>query len=220
MVFDIDGTLVDSKAMILAAQERTFALHGIPMPDERRALSIVGLSLPLAFRVLAGEDAPIEALCEDYKRVFRDLRLAGDHDEPLFPGAADIIAALAARDDVRLGIATGKTRPGVTHLVEKHGWDGVFVTTQTADDAPSKPHPGMLLRAMAETGARPEDTFMIGDTTFDMEMAVKAGCRPVGVAWGNHDAADLTAAGAERVLAAMEHLAEHIDALAERGPLA
>ncbi len=214
IVFDIDGTLVDSKAMILAAQRETFRLHGIPAPDERRSLSIVGLSLPQAFRVLVGEDAPIDALCADYKRVFRDLRIGAVHDEPLFPGAAETVAALAARDDVRLGIATGKTRNGVTHLVEKHGWDGLFVTMQTADDAPSKPHPGMLLRAMDEAGIGPGQTYMVGDTTFDMEMAVRAGCRPVGVAWGNHDPADLAAAGAERVLIAMEHLSDHIDALA------
>ena len=116
--------------------------------------------------------------------------------EPLFPGVAETIGRLAADPGIRLGIATGKSRRGVAHLVGRFAWDRVFATIQTADDAPSKPDPGMLLRAMAETGVAPDRTVMLGDTTFDMAMARAAGVRPIGVSWGYHPVPALTEAGA------------------------
>ena len=107
---------------------------------------------------------------------------------------------------VELGIATGKSRRGVARLLEREGWHGTFLTIQTADDHPSKPHPSMIQTAMAETGARPENTVMIGDTVFDMEMAVAARTHAIGVDWGYHEPEELTAAGAR-------HVATDFDAL-------
>jgi phosphoglycolate phosphatase len=95
-----------------------------------------------------------------------------------------------------LGVATGKGLTGVTRILGNHGIAGHFVTLQTPDHNPSKPHPGMLLRAMAETGAAPSSTVMVGDTTYDMELARSAGCHAIGVSWGYHDSQDLLAAGA------------------------
>ena len=200
IVFDVDGTLVDSQHLIVAAQGTAFAENGLPAPSRAESLSVVGLSLPQAFRRLVGDDGPIEALSESYKRAFNALRLDPNYEEPLFPGMGDLIARLHARADVRLGIATGKSRRGVDHLVAANGWDGWFSTTQTADDAPSKPDPAMLIQAMGEAGVGPGGTVMIGDTTYDMAMAVAAGAAAIGVAWGYHPAGALFGAGAVTVV--------------------
>ena len=139
---------------------------------------------------------PIESLVEAYKDAFARLRADPAWQEPFFAGAPELIGELAARPDIVLGIATGKSRRGVAHLVARHGWDRVFATIQTADDAPSKPDPTMLRQAMAEADAAPEDTIMVGDSTFDMLMARAAGVRALGVSWGYHPVAALEEAGA------------------------
>jgi phosphoglycolate phosphatase len=103
----------------------------------------------------------------------------------------------------------------VAHLVERHGWHRVFATIQTADDAPSKPDPGMILRAMAETGISPEATIMVGDTSFDMAMARGAGVRAIGVSWGYHPVSALEEAGAERIIHRFGALTDLLPAAAE-----
>ena len=208
IVFDVDGTLIDSQHLIVAAQGLAFAEHGLAAPSRAESLSVVGLSLPQAFRRLVGEEGPIDGLSESYRRAFNTLRLDPYYEEPLFPGMEALVRRLHARDDVRLGIATGKARRGVDRLIETHGWQGWFATTQSADDAPSKPDPAMLLQAMAETGATPATTVMIGDTTYDMAMAVSAGAAAIGVAWGYHPAGALFGAGAATVVDSAEALGE------------
>jgi phosphoglycolate phosphatase len=200
IVFDVDGTLVDSQHLIVAAQREAFAAHGLEPPTRERSLSVVGLSLAEAFTALVGTHGPVEGLVEAYKNAFARLRADPAWQEPFFPGAPELIGELAARPDIVLGIATGKSRRGVAHLVARHGWDRVFVTIQTADDAPSKPDPTMLRQAMAQAGAAPEDTIMVGDSTFDMLMARAAGVRAVGVSWGYHPVAALEEAGAEAIV--------------------
>ena len=200
VVFDVDGTLVDSQHLIVEAQREAFAAHGLRPPSRARSLSVVGLSLPEAFTALVGAHGPVEGLAAAYRDAFGRLRADPAWHEPLFPGAAELVADLAGQDGVALGIATGKSRRGVAHLVARHRWDRIFATIQTADDAPSKPDPAMLRQAMAEAGAAPGDTVMIGDSTFDMLMARAAGVRPVGVSWGYHPVAALTEAGAESVV--------------------
>ena len=199
VVFDVDGTLVDSQDLVVAAQRETFLAHGLEPPGRERALSIVGLSLPQAFRVLADE-AIADSLAEGYRRAFGRLRADPGWREPLFPGAAELLAELARRPDVALGIATGKSRRGVAHLLEREGWQGVFATIKTADDAPSKPHPAMLEQALAKTGVAPGCAAMVGDSTFDMVMARAAGLRPIAVSWGYHRPDALREAGAETIV--------------------
>jgi phosphoglycolate phosphatase len=210
IIFDVDGTLVDSQNLLVAAQRATFLAHGLEPPSRERSLSIVGLSLVKAFEVLAGPDGPAESLAEGYRRAFQRLRAEGAYEEPLFPGAADLLRELATRGDVVLGIATGKSRRGVEHLVERHGWEHVFATIQTADDAPSKPDPGMIVQAMAETGAEPRDTSMIGDSTFDMVMARAAGAHAIGVSWGYHRREALAETGAELIVDSYAELRAHL----------
>lgn len=201
VIFDCDGTIVDSQNAICAAMDHAFQKLSLPAPERAAVLRIVGLSLPEAFAVLAGEHpaSAQRALAEHYKSAFPEARLAAADHDPLFPGAAETIAELAARPDVVLGMATGKSRRGVARLIEQQGWHDRFQTVQTADDNPSKPHPQMIERAIAEAGADPQMTLMIGDTTFDIEMALAARVGALGVGWGYHRAQDLADAGAHAV---------------------
>ncbi|VFU08906.1 HAD-IA family hydrolase [Methylocella tundrae] len=210
VIFDIDGTLVDSQDYIIEAQRRAFSAHKIAPPSRAASLSIVGLSLSEAFTVLAGAEAPVESLSEAYREAWTEIRADPSYDEPLFPGAQEIIATLAGMDDVALGIATGKARRGVAHLLERAGWRDWFDTVQTADDHPSKPAPDMILAAMTETGLEPSATYMIGDASFDMKMAAAAGVHPIGVGWGYHSRAELEDAGAERIVADFAELLHFI----------
>lgn len=210
VVFDIDGTLVDSQNMIVEAQRRTFLAHGLPVPDRARALSIVGLSLPEAFTALVGHGAPVADLVATYKSVFRELRHDPAFAEPLYPGVDAVLDALATAPDITLAIATGKSRRGVDHMLERHGFGGRFSSIQTADDAPSKPHPAMLLQAMQVTGTAPGDAVMVGDSTFDMQMSRAAGVTALGVAWGYHAPAILREAGAVAILPQMAALLDFL----------
>jgi phosphoglycolate phosphatase len=206
LLLDVDGTLVDSQAMILAAQAEAFAAFHLPMPERAVALSIVGLSLHEAFTVLVGKDAPVEGLAKAYAEAFFRLRLAGQVPEPLFPGVAEMIRRMRRRDDLLLGIATGKSQRGVRAMIAKHGWEDVFFTIQTADDAPSKPHPAMILQACAATGISSAQTLMVGDSSYDMQMARAAGARAIGVSWGFQPVDALRAAGAEHIIDSFEAL--------------
>ena len=200
-LFDCDGTLVDSQANICVAMEQAFALHGLAAPARPAIRRIVGLSLVEAMRGLLpdADDAQHVALAEDYKTVFRRLRATGElDDEPLFDGIIDALAALDAGGWL-LGVATGKSDRGLAHVLDIHGITARFVTLQTADRHPSKPHPSMIETAMAEAGAAPHTTVMIGDTSYDMMMGRAAGARALGVAWGYHPPAELRAAGAHAV---------------------
>ena len=213
VVFDVDGTLIDSQNHILAAMEHAFAAIGVTLPGREAVLSIVGLSLPVAVERLVphlseGARAGIVAA---YKESFGQLRARTV--SPLFPGAAEALRALRSRPEVVLGVATGKSRRGLSHVLDLHGLGGHFVTTQVADDHPSKPHPSMLRAALAETGTEAARGVMIGDTTFDIEMGRAAGMATVGVAWCYHPAAGLAAAGADRVIARFSDLLPVLDDL-------
>jgi len=202
-VFDCDGTLADGQANICTAMALAFADAGLPAPDPRLVRRIVGLSLPQAVARLVPDSTPDlhEAVAEGYKQHFRAMRVDGRlREEPLFPGIADTLVTLLDRG-WRLGVATGKSDRGLGLLLAQHRIDRHFVTLQTADRHPSKPHPAMLYAAMAEVGAVAETTVMIGDTGFDMAMARTAGTRAIGVEWGYHPPDELTAAGADRLCA-------------------
>ena len=199
-IFDCDGTLVDSQHNICLAMERCFGEAGLEPPARERTRTVVGLSLVEAMRAMlpeAGPDAHAE-LAEGYKRAFQAMRAEGLADEPLYEGVAELIDRLDG-DGWLLGIATGKSDRGVALCLEHHGLADRFVTIQTADRHPSKPHPSMIEQALADAGAAPETCLMIGDTSYDMAMARAAGVTAVGVAWGYHAPDDLRRAGAHHV---------------------
>lgn len=197
VVFDVDGTLVDSQGDIVASMGAAFDHVGLPVPPRAEVLGIVGLSLPMAMARLApGADAATcDAMVGAYKTAYQALRIRGGAaSSPLYPGIREVVEGLAREEETLLAIATGKSRRGLLALLDNHGWQRTFVSLQVADDHPSKPHPSMLMTALAETGVPVEQAVMIGDTTFDMEMAGAAGMGFVGVSWGYHPASALTRA--------------------------
>jgi len=200
VLFDCDGTLVDSQHHIVAAMHQAFTDFGLPLPDPNAVRRLVGLPLETSVRQLLrpGEADP-EDVVAAYRKAALRMRQAPDHEEPLFPGLVDVLDQLSA-DGHLLGIATGKARRGLDATLHMHGLADRFVTLQTADIARGKPDPDMVLRAMRETGATAEDTLVIGDTSFDMLMARNAGVRAVGVSWGYHQPEELFATGALTVL--------------------
>lgn len=217
-LFDCDGTLVDSQASICRAMDACFAEHGLVPPDRAATRRIVGLSLPEAMRVLApeSETALHEALTDSYKRAFFEHRQQGLVEEPLFDGILDSLEQLEANGWL-LGVATGKSDRGLRHCLERHGLHARFATLQTADRHPSKPHPAMLLAAAAEAGAAPEATVMIGDTSFDMMMAVTGGAHALGVGWGYHSPDELRDAGAVQVVDGAAELVPYMHTLPRLG---
>jgi phosphoglycolate phosphatase len=204
-IFDCDGTLVDSQHNICAAMDACFAGAGLAPPTRDQTRSVVGLSLPEAMRALVPDQAPDfhDALAERYKQAFWEMRARGLDEEPLYDGIVALVDALEA-DGWLLGVATGKSDRGLALCLAHHGLTSRFVTLQTADRHPSKPHPAMIEQAMADTGAAPETTWMIGDTSYDMAMARAAGATAIGVSWGYHPREALLGAGAH-------HIASHPD---------
>ncbi|MCB1342929.1 MAG: HAD-IA family hydrolase [Pseudooceanicola sp.] len=209
VIFDVDGTLVDSQAVILAAMNAAFDSQGLASPDRAAVLGIVGLSLDQAVWRLAPDHAPeVRArLVDGYKASYHAHRAqhGAAVGSPLFPGARELVETLANTPGTLLGVATGKSRRGLDALLSDHGLIHHFATLQVADDHPSKPHPSMILAALAETGCAPENAVMIGDTTYDMEMAAAAGVAGIGVHWGYH--------APESLLPHARHMARDFDAL-------
>ena len=213
VLFDCDGTLVDSQHVIAEAMASTFDEHGLPAPALEETRRIVGLSLPSAIAELLGEAdaARCDRMAETYKRHFHALRLAPDFLEPLFDGAREAVRRLSRQEEILIGMVTGKSRRGVDAVLGHHGLREAFAIVRTADDCPSKPHPAMVLECCAETGIDPEATLVVGDTIFDMAMAEAAKAIPLGVGWGYHQPDELIDAGAHRVL---NHFDELDDAIA------
>jgi phosphoglycolate phosphatase len=213
-VFDCDGTLVDSQQTIIACMGGAFERHGLERPEPDSVRRVVGLPLDVAIaRLHPDADSDLnEQLVIGYRDAFFALRGEGGVEEPLYPGTIEILEGLAQSGWI-LGIATGKGHRGLVLTLEAHGIKDKFATLQTADRAQGKPSPDMVLRAMEETGVRCEETVMIGDTTFDMEMARAGGVHAVGVAWGYHDPDELIAAGAVTVARTFTDLPAILDDL-------
>lgn len=194
VIFDVDGTLVDSQGDIVASMTAAFGDVGLAVPSRADILSIVGLSLDVAMARLAPE-ADTARMVQTYKDAYAHLRATkGATSSPLYPGARASLDHFATRVDVLLGVATGKSKRGLDSLIETHGLEGMFVTRQVADFHPSKPHPSMIHAALSETGCDARDAVMVGDTCFDMEMAINAGVAAIGVTWGYHPRTALGAA--------------------------
>jgi len=218
-VFDCDGTLVDSQSSIIYAMQAAFAAHGLEGPAPHAVRRIVGLSLETGIGQLLPQltDLQILSVREGYREAFLALRSKGAVEEPLYPGVTQALRALSEGGWL-LGVATGKSYRGLVSTLSGHDLGDHFQSLQTADRAQGKPHPEMLHNAISETGSETASTVMIGDTTFDMEMARNAGTFALGVAWGYHAVDELYAAGAHRVVHAYDDLVRTIDTLVEERP--
>lgn len=213
VLFDCDGTILDSVGIIHDSMVRTFSEAGYAAPVQSATRSIIGLTLDLAIARLLGRavDGEVQTMTARYKQHFHKLYARPDFEQSLFPGMAELVNGLAARDDVVLGIVTGKSRRGMEMFFDKHGFREHFVTVRTADDCPSKPHPAMVLECCAETGFEPIDSVVIGDSVFDMEMAKAAGAGAIGVAWGYNDVPLLRNAGADAIAATADELTRMLE---------
>ena len=211
-VWDVDGTLVDSRALIFDCCRHTLVQAGLPEPSYDAVRQVVGLSLGHALSLLAPGLGPagIQRAEEIYKSRFREHRARPGFAEPLYDGAAETLKRLKA-EGWRQAIATGKTRRGVEAIVALHGWAPLFHSIHCADDGPGKPDPAMLLAALAAAGARPGQAVMIGDSVHDVRMARAAGVRVLGVSWGFNTAEELSAAGADEVVSDFTSLNRLLD---------
>jgi len=213
VVWDVDGTLVDSAGEIAATMAAAFAGEGLAAPAPAAVRAIIGLTLPVAFdRLHPGlEAARIARLVEGYRAHFHRRREEGGMGgAPLFPGVRAVLESLAAGGGTHLAVATGKSRQSLMPILDGHGLTAMFASIQVSDDHPSKPHPAMLRAAMAETGARPGRTVMVGDTSFDMDMARAAGAAALAVGWGYHPAGELAADALARRAAELPALIERL----------
>jgi phosphoglycolate phosphatase len=200
VVWDVDGTLVDSRAVIFECCKSALTGAGLAEPSYDAVRQVVGLSLTPALAALAPGlgAAEQDRMVETYKETFHSLHRQPGFIEPLYAGAAETLVRLKAEGWL-MAIATGKSRRGIEVISRMHGWAGVFDSTHSADDGPGKPDPAMLLEAMRALGCTPAQTIMVGDTAHDMRMARAAGVRAQGVSWGFHTAEEVRAAGADDV---------------------
>ncbi|MBX7535544.1 HAD-IA family hydrolase [Qipengyuania sp. GH1] len=213
VIFDCDGTLVDGQAAICDTMDEAFAAARLPSPDRNEVRRMVGLSLPQALRQLApgATDDQRDIALDAYKSGYRDRRFKGTLEEPLYDGMAELIDRLVDAGWL-LAVATGKSDRGLHSCLDMHGIKHHFISLQTADRHPSKPHPSMIEQALAEADVASDCAVMIGDTTFDIEMARAAGVRAIGVAWGYHEPSELLEAGAQGVAGTMQELEDMINA--------
>ena len=197
VIFDVDGTLVDSQADIVAAMNATFVAEGITPPPPEATIAIVGLSLEVAIARLQPDlgNAALARMVRGYKDAYISLRNAATVIEtsPLYPQARETLQTLQGQPDTILAVATGKSRRGLDKLLQGHGLSKLFISQQVSDHHPSKPHPAMIHAALSETGVGARRAVMVGDTTFDMDMARAAGVKTIGVTWGYHAADTLNA---------------------------
>lgn len=220
-VWDVDGTLVDSRASILRALQEAAAAVGVTPPAYEEARQIVGLSLLEAVRTLHPELAleHAEAYAHQYKESFIRFHSQDDFHEPLYDGADETLRRLKAEGWL-LGMATGKSRRGIERNEVYFGWQGVFDASFCADDGPSKPHPHMLERNLAVLGVDRGEALMIGDTGHDIGMGRAAGVYTIGVTWGFHTPDELREAGADEIVSSFAELNARLDAFGLRAEAA
>ncbi|MEJ2566357.1 MAG: HAD-IA family hydrolase [Gammaproteobacteria bacterium] len=185
IVFDWDGTLMDSEAKIVASMRAAGEDLGLASLDDRTLRNVIGLGLKEAIEALypRADSETHRAFADRYRHHF----LSGEgEDSTLFEGALELLRGLQERG-LLLGVATGKSRRGLNRVLAEHECGGFFHATRCADETFSKPHPQMLLEIMDELGAAPQETVMIGDTEYDLQMAKNAGAHAVGVSYGVHE---------------------------------
>jgi phosphoglycolate phosphatase len=216
VVWDVDGTLVDSRQTILESMQGAFAAAGLPPLTYEAMRQVVGLGLVEGVEALLPDAGPevVERVADGYRAAFGAKVRRPGYVEPLYDGAAETLDRLRAAG-WRIAMATGKSRRGVETIVRMHGWADLFDSTHCADDGPGKPHPAMVLEAMKALGVGPERTIVVGDTAHDMRMAKAAGAYAQGVDWGFHTAEEVAEGGADHIARDFAELNRQLDAFAE-----
>ena len=206
-IFDCDGTLVDGQANHCLAMNAAFEAAGLAPVAGNITRRVIGLSLLESMRILVpnADDVTHRQMVESYKSAFLEMRENGEIEEPLYDGMAALLGDLNDSGWL-LGVATGKSDRGLERCLGFHGIRDLFVTLQTADRHPSKPHPSMIHQALVDSKAAALDAVMIGDTVYDIHMGVAAGCKTIGVGWGYHPLDELREAGADYLVETMDEL--------------
>jgi phosphoglycolate phosphatase len=210
VVFDCDGTLVDSQQAIVRSTETALSAFDLPTPERRAILYAVGLPVDVAMRRHAPDvdDATLGKIIELFRDTYRDLSLQDDRGQIMFDGMHDLICTLGQQDETLLAVVTMKSRRGLGRVVDAYNIRDYFQSLKSADDGPGKPAPDLLIDAMAECGVTPAQTVMVGDTSFDMLMAKAANVRAIGVGWGYQDIDELEEAGADDIVVTPDALAQ------------
>ena len=208
VIFDWDGTIMDSTGLIASCIQRSCRDMGLPVPPESEAKWVIGLGfLQSVEHVAPGLDRERQLeLAQSYRRHF----MAREHEAPLFEGIPELLAGLRARDR-RLAVATGKARRGLDRALANSGLAPFFEATRCADEGFPKPHPDMVLRLLEETGVDPSRAVMVGDTTHDLELAANAGVDAVAVSYGAHDEALLRGRSARHLAATVTELRQWLE---------
>ncbi|GKX34345.1 MAG: hydrolase [Rhizobiaceae bacterium MnEN-MB40S] len=212
VLFDCDGTLIDSAHVIHASMEKTFAEAGLAVPELHHTKSIIGLTLDKAFSVLLQEEINdrIVDMVVRYKHHSLTMREEEEVHEPFYDGIWDLLDELRGRDDILLGVVTGKSRRGLDNLLARHDLEKAIITSRTADECPSKPHPAMVLECCRDVGVDAADTIVVGDAIYDMQMARSAAARAIGVTWGYSTPGELTKAGAHSTISHPSEVLDHL----------
>lgn len=202
VLFDCDGTLVDSAHVIYRCMQASFDDHGFVPPSLSETKSIIGLSLHDAIEILLKDQKTeqLDKMVQDYKDHFFKIRTQENLLEPLYDGIRDLLDQLKKQDELILGVVTGKSTRGLIAILEGHGLKDHFLPIRTADDCPSKPHPAMITECCDEVGIDASSTYVIGDSTFDMDMANHAKAKSIGVDWGYASVAELKNSGANHII--------------------
>lgn len=217
-IFDVDGTLVDSRRIISLAMDDAFIREGLTPPGYESTRKIVGLSLEVAIDRLAPEGVDHDGvlrLTEHYKNAFISYRKDPAMQSPLYDGAREVLDRLR-REGWEMGIATGKSRRGLDAVIERMQLGPYFSAHFCADDGPSKPHPFMVEANLKALSRRPAEAVMIGDTSFDIHMAQAAKVATIGVDWGFHTREELGAAQADVIVSDMRGLDSELNRFAAR----
>lgn len=214
VIFDVDGTLVDSQGLIYQSFVLAYEGLGLAAPARETALRYVGITLDAIFPMLSPElDAATHAkLAQGYRDAYHRIRTeqGSKATSPFFDGMREVLDTLKTQDWTLMAVATGKSQRGLDAMIVDHGLSSYFQSAQAADHHPSKPHPSMVMACLAETGADAANTVMIGDTTFDMDMGRAAGVKTIGVSWGHHPVDQLQA---DRIVHDVDALIPTIDDL-------
>jgi len=213
VIFDLDGTLIDSEALIVQTVGEAFRAVDEPIPDEDAIRAISGITARDAVAILApsADPARVDVLLESYIRHYQ-ARTAATR-EPMFNGALQALDRLQAAPETILAVATGKGYQGAVTLLEHHGIVARFNSIETPTHNRGKPDPQMLESAMEKAGVEAARTVMVGDTVHDMRMARAAGVGAIGVTWGYHERGELIAEGADIVIDSFDQLGAAINQL-------
>lgn len=205
LIFDWDGTIMDSTGLIARCIQDACRELGLPVPSDADARWVIGLGASASVKYVAPTLAPERHA--EFAGRYRGHYLAREHEAPLFEGIAALLAELRSRGR-RLAVATGKSRHGLDRALQASGLAAHFEASRCADEGFAKPHPGMLLALLEATGVEPGRALMIGDTTHDLELAANAGVDAVGVTYGAHEAGLLRDRPARHLAASVQELRE------------